>query len=177
MGSQPSILEQLASLGYKLLSDTARFHTAMSMQSAVYAQDQAGSLVAFSFKDGVVSTSTIGQRASTPCPSFQVHRYQPVPKDSKTVLVKAFKIIGFVDWMQHELGGAASAACTLKCECGHTLNVNDSWASVYSPKPGGWLLVKESGHAVYRSDEGFQAISVHKQDNFYEVPFKGDLAQ
>jgi hypothetical protein len=36
--------------------------------------------------------------------------------------------------------------------------------------------VKQSGKAVYRSNEDFLAISVHKKDNFYEVPFLGDLA-
>lgn len=178
MNSTPSINEQLATLGYRLLADTARFQIAMSMGNVVYAKDQAGSLVAFSGEEGVVSVSTSVQEVlgKLPRAAFQVHRFTPVPKDSKTVLVRAFKITGFVEWMQQEFDAEPSAACTLTCECGHTLYVNDAWASVYSPQPGGWLLVKESGHAVYRSNEDFLAISVHKKDNFYEVPFLGDLA-
>jgi hypothetical protein len=177
MNSKPSIQEQLSALGYRLFADTARFHIAMSMGNVVYAEDQVGSLVAFSCEDGVVSVSTSVQEVlGKPPRTYQVHRFTPVPKDSKTVLVRAFKITGFVDWMQWDFDAAPSAECTLQCECGHTLYVNDAWASVYSPQPGGWLLVKQSGKAVYRSNEDFQAISVYKKDNFYEVPFLGDLA-
>jgi hypothetical protein len=178
MNSNPSINEQLAALGYRLLAGTARFQIAMSMGNVVYAKDQAGSLVAFSCEDGVVSASVSVQKelGKLPRAEFQVHRFTPVPKDSKTVLVRAFKIAGFVQWMEQEFDAEPSAACTLTCECGHSLSVNDAWASVYAPQPGGWLLVKQSGQAVYRSNEDFLKISVHKKDNFYEVPFLGDLA-
>ena len=175
MQRTPSIHEQLAALGYKVLYDRGRFHSALSMSETVYAQDQTGTQLAFGCKDGAVFVCEASEQTHQQF-AYRVHRYQPVPEGSETVLVRAFRITGFVDWPQHEFDAAPSAACTLMCECGHTLNVNDAWAKVYTPKAGGWLLVKESGVAVYRSNESFKALSAHVKDNFYEVPFKGDLA-
>jgi hypothetical protein len=91
------------------------------------------------------------------------------------VVVKAFKITEIPRWLSDTLGGEPSAACTLVCESGHTLSVNDAWASVYSPQVGGWLLVNRQGKPVYRSDEEFQKIATHIQNNFYHVPRGGDF--
>lgn len=78
--------------------------------------------------------------------------------------------------MNFQLGGEPDASCTLDCEGGHYLNVNDAWARVYEPQSGGWLLVNKEGRAAYRSDASFTATCVHRKDQFYEVPFQGDLA-
>jgi hypothetical protein len=94
----------------------------------------------------------------------------------KTVLVRAFKIKRCVSPMSFELDGEEDLGCTLDCEGGHHLFVNDAWAQVYSPESGGWLVVNKEGRPVYRSNADFTATCVHRRDNFYDVPYAGDLA-
>ena len=97
-------------------------------------------------------------------------------KPEKTIVVRAFKIKMIPEGPELALDEVPTAACVLWCECGHHLYVNDEWAHVYSPQPGGWLLVNKAGVPVYRSDEDFQANHTHLERNFYRVPFQGDLA-
>lgn len=95
----------------------------------------------------------------------------------KTVLVRAFKINACVSPMNFAYDVEPDASCTLSCEGGHCLTVNDAWARVYEPQSGGWLLVNKEGRPVYRSDASFRATAVQREDKrFYDVPFFGDLA-
>lgn len=69
----PSILEQLTSLGYRLLAGTARFHLAMSSGQKVIAQDQVGSLIMIGCDQGVLSI-TQPALITRPVAEFQVQR-------------------------------------------------------------------------------------------------------
>ena len=68
-----SILEQLASLGYCLLTGTARFHAAMSLGLKTIAQDQVGSPVMISCENGILSIAP-ASTTTRPVAAFQVHR-------------------------------------------------------------------------------------------------------
>ncbi|HHH9443036.1 TPA: hypothetical protein ACP32N_005024 [Pseudomonas aeruginosa] len=74
MSTQPSPLEQLKTLGYSLLTGSMRFTVAMSMGHSVYAQDQVGSVVKISCKEGVLTVSPAQQTHAMVAPAFQVQR-------------------------------------------------------------------------------------------------------
>lgn len=86
MTTTPSVLEQIASLGYTLLAGRSRFTAAMSMGVAVYAQDQVGTLVKFISQRGVVSATEVAPQKQLGRSWFQVLHKAPAKAPAADLL-------------------------------------------------------------------------------------------
>lgn len=82
----PTTSEQLASLGYRLLTGSRRFGAAISIGKPVYAQDQVGELLKFDSSNGVISVTKAKNQNHHMRVEFQVHRNHSSGEASETAL-------------------------------------------------------------------------------------------